>query len=78
MGWFRRVSTGRPALRLLYDIWVAFPYSVRKPPAAADVFWVLPMKKVAGVNRQNRSTPVRSPPTGGAWWVGGRFGWTTD
>ena len=59
MGWFRRISTSRPALRVLYYIWVAFPYPVRKPLTAAGIFWVLAMKKVAGVNGQNKPTPMK-------------------
>lgn len=69
MGWFRRISTSRPVLRLLYYIWVAFPYPVRKPLTAAGLFWVLAMKKVVGVNRQNKPTPMKDLGNLSFWGV---------
>ncbi len=69
MGSFTRLSTSRPALRLLYYLWVAFPYPVRKPLTAAGIFGVLAMKKVAGVNRQNKPTPMKDLGNLSFWGV---------
>ena len=51
-----RVTTNRRYLRLMYLMWVAFPYPLRKPLTALVILSVLAMKKVMGVNRRNTLT----------------------
>ena len=43
---------------MLYLLWVAFPYPVRKPLTAAGILWILGIKRLMGVNRRNAPTPM--------------------
>ena len=57
MSKLRHISNSRLVLRIMYYTWVAFPYPIRKPLTAAFLIFVLTMKKLAGVNRNNKPTP---------------------
>ena len=64
-----RMTTNRRYLRLMYLIWVAFPYPLRKPLTALVILGVLAMKKVTGVNRRNALTSPRQLGSLSFWGI---------
>ena len=69
MSSIRRISNSRIALRVLYYIWMAFPYPIRKPLTAWGIHLVLLMKKAAGVDHRNDLTPMRDLGNLSFWGV---------
>lgn len=69
MSWLRRLADNRTTLRILYYVWIAFPFPIRKPLTAFGLLWILGMKKLAGVNRRNAPTPMHELGNLSFWGV---------
>lgn len=54
-----RLSTDRRFLRVLYYVWIVFPYPIRRPLTSLVILSILGMKRLAGINRRNALTPTR-------------------
>jgi DMSO/TMAO reductase YedYZ molybdopterin-dependent catalytic subunit len=53
-----KAGGSRRGLRILYYIWIAFPYPLRRLITAAFIVYVLSVKKLLRVDRQNALTPT--------------------
>jgi DMSO/TMAO reductase YedYZ molybdopterin-dependent catalytic subunit len=53
-----KAGSNHRSLRILYYIWVAFPYPLRRVVTALFIMGVLLMKKLFRVNNQNALTPM--------------------
>ena len=69
MGVLRRAINSYIGLRILYYPWVAFPYPIRKPLTAMGIWWILQMKRLFGVNRQTKPTPMKDLGNLSFWGV---------
>ena len=64
-----RMTTSRWFLRVMYYLWVVFPYPLRKPLTAAVILGVLGAKVVTGVNRRRGLTPPRQLGSLSFWGI---------
>ena len=69
MSSLRHISNSKIVLRILYYIWVAFPYPIRKPLTAGFIASVLLMKKLTGVNNRNAPTSMNNLGNLSFWGV---------
>lgn len=64
-----KAGGSRRGLRVLYHIWVSFPYPIRRLVTAVFIICVLSMKKLLRVDRQNALTPTDKLGTLSFWGV---------
>jgi DMSO/TMAO reductase YedYZ molybdopterin-dependent catalytic subunit len=64
-----KAGSNRRSLRILYYIWVAFPYPLRRVVTALFIIGVLLMKKLLRVDNQNALTPMGKLGTLSFWGV---------
>ena len=55
---YRKAISARPVTKVVYWIWIFFPYFLRKPLTALGLLMILGMKKVVRVNGRNEMTPT--------------------
>ena len=65
----RHLSNHPTVLKIMYYVWVAFPYPIRKPLTAWGLMWVLFAKKLAGVDGRNDPTPMEDLGNLSFWGV---------
>ena len=65
----RRISNSRFLIKLIYYIWIAFPYRIRKPLTGLGILWILSMKKAAKVDKQNKLTRIENLGNLSFWGV---------
>ncbi|MEE9198809.1 MAG: molybdopterin-dependent oxidoreductase [Dehalococcoidia bacterium] len=53
---FRRVMNSRPALKIVYGVWIAFPYPIRRPLTSLGILLVLLVRRAARADRWTEPT----------------------
>ena len=64
-----RMITSRVFLRVMYHLWVMFPYPLRKPLTGFVIMATLATKAVTGVNRRRGLTPPRQLGSLSFWGI---------
>ena len=66
---YRKTISTRVFTRVVFWIWIFFPYFLRKPLTALGLLWILGMKKVFRVNGRNEMTPTEKLGNLSFWGV---------
>lgn len=66
---YRRTMSSRLFTRVVYWLWIFFPYFLRKPLTALGLLWILGMKKVFRVNQRDEMTPTEKLGNLSFWGV---------